>query len=200
MKILFAAADRDLLGCYETLLRTEDRQVDTAFDGAQVLRKLSQGDYDLLVLSRTIPRVPEKTILAQCLERRLPVIVLLPEPLRTGVLTGPVLANAYLPLPFLPEELTALISDVWETCNAGGSLRLEGLEADLSAFLLETAPITMGEINVLKKLAEGASPDPEQDAVCIRAINAKLARMGLPHRIRYHEHKGYRMVNENEQS
>lgn len=108
MRILFGAADRDLLACYAALLASGGREVETAFDGAQMLTKLAEQAFGLVIVSDRIPRVPAQRIVRRCQQTETPVIVLLTEP--PDARTPP--ADACLPLPFSPAELTELIGSV----------------------------------------------------------------------------------------
>lgn len=198
MRILFGAADRDLLQCYAKLLSDGERSVDTSFDGAQVLRKLTQQRYDLLIVSDTIPRVSVSRILAQCGKDGLLSIVLLSEPVCARRLLQTPTANAYLALPFLPEELGALIDSVVQKRANALVLQFEGFAVYPAEFSLETLPVTAGELDVLAALCEGAPIKDEKYGVYIASLNARLAQLGLRHRIRYRKNIGYGMVNENE--
>ena len=115
MKILFAAPDRDLLNAYKILLTTAEDQVETAFDGPQVLTGLTEQTWDLLILSEDIPRIGSTRILEQCAAKNVPVILMtagytynrkadtdLPQP------------REYISLPFTPGELEAAVARAGE--------------------------------------------------------------------------------------
>ena len=57
MKVLIAAADRDLLKSYQKLWELEGNEVTTAFDGLQVMACFRDHTFDLVILDETLPRV-----------------------------------------------------------------------------------------------------------------------------------------------
>ncbi len=198
MRILFAASDRDLLRCYERLLSSEDRTADTAFDGTQVLTKLSAERYDLLILSQDIQRVDCRRIVGFCNGEQIPVIVLTFERPGLRTLLDGTLANAYLPLPFLPDELIALIDSVRGKLSSEETLSFGSFEVKTSSFSISGIRVTAGELDALAALSTGSLCGDGDDRVCINALNAKLSSLMLPQRIRYNKKNGYRLVNENE--
>lgn len=125
MRVLFAAPDRDLTACYRLLLQTPDRQVDTAFDGAQALEKLSQGDWSLAILNRELPRVPCRRLVEQCGSRGIPVILLTDRPPEPRLLPENPPPLVWLPLPFPPSELEALAEGLLEGASPTKAGELE---------------------------------------------------------------------------
>lgn len=106
MKLLFAAPDRDLLACYRRLLTREDRQVDTAFDGTQVIQCMARDRYELAILSSDLPRVGWQRLAGLLHEAQVPVILMTLDPPEEAPGEA---VFASLPLPFLPEDLNALL-------------------------------------------------------------------------------------------
>ena len=198
MKILFSAQDRDLLRCCRSLLEDDETRVDTAFDGTQILTKLRAEAYDLLIVFEDVPRIPLRQIVSYCNEASLPVLVLTNSNIRLSALLDTVLANAYLPLPFTSAELKAKIAQIRAAQDASEPLHLEGTDVDAAGFAIGDRRMTAEELDVLRALQDGRSPDTKQSGVCIGAINAKLAALGSPQRIRYRKQTGYRMVTEHE--
>lgn len=196
MRILFAAPDRDLIRCYGTLLAGPGRTVETAFDGVQVLRLLSEHNWDLLILGRDIPRIDWRRIVAQCCQAGPPVLVLTAKAPDLRLLLEPHPAQAYLPLPFLPEELEERIGRLMAALHSDRVLELEGRSIPLSGFRLGTARLTLGELIYLEALLDGA--EPPEDRMAMGALNEKLAAQGFVHRIRYRAKEGYRLVTEDE--
>ena len=196
MRLLFAAPDRDLIRCYETLLAGPERTVVTAFDGVQVLRLLAEGDWDLLILSRDIPRIAWRKIVEQCSRAGPPVLVLTAKAPTLKLLLDPVLANDYLPLPFLPGELEERVEALLAALASPRVLRLEGREIPAAGFRLGTARLTLPELRYLEALLDGA--EPPEDRMSMGALNEKLAAQGFLHRIRYKAKEGYRLVTEHE--
>ncbi|MBQ7248125.1 MAG: hypothetical protein IJS22_08570 [Lachnospiraceae bacterium] len=118
MKILFAAPDRDLLSAYSRLLSDVETETDTAFDGTQAAVKLETEKWDLLILSRDIPRLGWKKILELCRELSVPVILLSGRQTGAGE-PGMPAADACLTMPFTPDELKSLADRVGK--KGGGS-------------------------------------------------------------------------------
>ena len=197
MRILFAAPDRELLRCYEILLAGPGRAVETAFDGVQVLRLLAEGDWDLLILSRDIPRIDWRRILEHCDRGGPPVLVLTAKAPDLGLLLEPVLAQDYLPLPFLPSELEARVEALAAALASPKVLTLEGREIPLAGFRLGKAPVTLPELRYLEALLDG-TPPPE-DRMVMGALNEKLQAQGFRHRIRYRAMVGYRLIVEGDE-
>ena len=153
MRVLLAAPDRDLLQCYQKILEEPYGDVVAAFDGTQVLELLAQGGFDAAVLDRALPRIGHRRILELLHRENIPVVVLQDSPITPALLLGEPLANAYLPYPFLPDELLALLQNVLEKASSKESVSLAGQELRLSAFRLPTGrPITAGEMDTLLAL------------------------------------------------
>ena len=196
MRILFAAPDRDLIRCYETLLAGPDRTVETAFDGVQVLRLLSEDDWDLLILARDIPRIDWHRIVERCNREGPPVLLLTAEQPDLRLLRDRVLPNACLPLPFLPEELEETVRLLLAALGDRTVMCLEDRELPVSAFRLGKARLVLNEVEALKALTAGRQPPDDRTA--LRALNEKLAAEGFAHRLRYRAKEGYRLVTEDE--
>ena len=104
MRILLAAPDRDLLGCYGKLLAADLGETVTAFDGTQVLTLLGTETFDVAVIDSSLPRVKFETLTGRLKENGIPVIVLVNEP---GAPAG---ADAVLSYPFNEEDLVGMIN------------------------------------------------------------------------------------------
>ena len=115
LKILFAAADRDLLECYKALLDTDFGQTVTAFDGTQVLSLISNEAFDLAVLDEELPRIENKKLLSQIKDKNIPVITLVNGPLDTERQKDD--ADAYLPYPFNYGQIKTAITDTIHNAN-----------------------------------------------------------------------------------
>ena len=196
MRILIGVPDRDLLRCCAALLAGPERQVETAFDGTQVLTRLAEGDWSLLILSRSIPRIGCRRIVGHCNEAGLPVLVLTTRPPTLGLLLEPVLANAYLPLPFLPEALERSVDRVLAAAASQETLALEGRQIPVKDFRLGASRLSLEELGCLKALADGHSAAP--GPAVLGALNEKLRREGFASRLRYRAKEGYRLVTEDE--
>ncbi len=77
MKILFAAPDRDLLRAYKEILTEDFGETQTAFDGPQMLTLLAEGNYDLAVLDKGLPRIENKLLIDHLNSEGIPVLSLL---------------------------------------------------------------------------------------------------------------------------
>ncbi len=77
MKILFAAPDRDLLRAYKEILTEDFGETQTAFDGPQMLTLLAEGNYDLAVLDKGLPRIENKLLIDHLKSEGIPVLSLL---------------------------------------------------------------------------------------------------------------------------
>ena len=105
MRILLAAADRDLLECYRKILEADFGETVTAFDGTQVLLFVSTERFEVVILDRDLPSVDGETILKRISGKGIPVIVLENEESAGDAGergSGSVITLSY---PFTPEEL-----------------------------------------------------------------------------------------------
>jgi len=134
MRILLAAADRDLLRSYQSLLEEALGETVTAFDGTQVLTLAAEDPFDVVVLDRDIPRVHYRHIVQRLSNADIPVIVLMPEPQTSLLLQGDPLANAYLSFPFTSAAMIDTIRDVTAKKASGRRFSCGGQEGDVPAF------------------------------------------------------------------
>lgn len=198
MRILFAAADRDLLACYQLLLSEPETQVVTVFDGIQAMTRLESEAWELVILTRDLPRISYYQIVKTCNLRSLPVLVLTPEPVWLRQLLGDILPSGYLPLPFQPEELRAAALEILENAASPTEALLEDYSFCPRELQLRNQRLTAREARLLADSLAGPIPDRKADRVYINALNVKLARCGLSRRLRYETNLGYRLVTENE--
>lgn len=196
MRILFAVPDRDLIRCYGTLLAGPDRTVETAFDGVQVLRLLSEGDWDLLILSRDIPRIDWRRIAERCSREGPPLLLLSARQPDLRLLLDPAVPDACLPLPFEPEELETAVNRLLAAVRSENVMELEGRRLPVSGFRLGKARLSLNEVEALEALTAGRQPPDDRTA--LRALNEKLAAQGFACRVRYRAKEGYRLVTEDE--
>lgn len=196
MNILLAEQDRDFLTAYSRLLGGRGHEVTTVFDGTQALCKLSQESFELVILDEQLPRVPSDEILRLLISKGIPVIVILHRKINTGILTGELSANAYLSLPFLPNELTALIDSINSKRSSGESLVYGDISFELSEFTLcGSLRVTNEEIEIFRSLISEKEPDSSKRAgPYINALNFRLEKLGKKQRIEYIMNKGYRLV------
>lgn len=199
MRILFAAADRDLLRCYQKILGEAVGETVTVFDGTQVLTLTAEESFDVVVLDRHIPRVDYRHILQRLENAGTPVIVLQSEPVSSQLLMSEPLASAYLPYPFRTEALIAAVRDVTAKRASGELLSFADAEADVSSFRLRGgARLTAPELDLLRGLIGGHTPDTARIGVYVGAVNGKLLKQNSRARIRYWAGEGYQLVMQDE--
>ena len=200
MKILLADSDRDLLHSYEKLLSMEGHEVTTAFDGAQAATLLAAGPYDLAILERALPRVGHGQLIGLLRREGVPAIVLLEGRAGVGQLLSDSLPEAYLALPFLPGDLTALIDSVTAKRASGRVFACGDAAVDAARFRFEGTDtrLTAGEIDLLSALAGQETVQGKRARTLIHAVNEKLKRLGRATRIEYELRKGYKLVNQHE--
>ena len=107
--ILFADPNRDLLKCYDVLLKSRGFAVTTVFDGVQVIEKISENRYDLALLSDSIPRIGAAKLIPLLHEKQIPVLLLVS---KSSVIPG---ADEWLAFPFVPNEMYAVLSQLLPT-------------------------------------------------------------------------------------
>lgn len=197
MNILFAAADRDLLAGFRALLEGEGYRVETAFDGTQVLIAAEENAPDVAILDSELPRVSVSRLLSALRERNVPVILLLPERLRSTHYLSPELPDSFLCYPFSPQELeqriALVLSERREAPYSLGQLPVKPEQRTLGS-----EKVTAEELALLRSLSSGGAGEGKDPALPARALNEKLCRMREPFRIRYLANQGYRMVNAHE--
>ena len=196
MKILFAVPDRDLLKAYEILLNAEGHQVSTAFDGTQVLRKLSEEAVDLLILSRDIPRIDCRSILRYCSDEETPVILLMHEKPAQKDFLSEALPNAFLSYPFDCCALLECIRNVSEKLKDHTEPELCGHRIHRSSFRIDSRRVTAEELDLLQTLMEEQRPNTEKYGVEIGSLNQKFRNLKIPACIRYEQGTGYRLAVE----
>ena len=200
MTILLAASDRDLLRSYEALLTLDGHEVRTAFDGAQVASLMGGGPYDAAILESALPRVGHEQLIQLLRRENVPVIVMLDRRVSARHLLSASLPEAYLPLPFLPNDLRALLDSVAEKRRAGRPFSAGDAAVDVARFRFEGTDtrLTAGEIDLLAALNRGEPVQGRRARVMIHALNEKLRRLGRATRIEYQPQKGYKLVSSHE--
>ena len=200
MKILLAHEDRDLLRSYERLLMIDGHDVTTAFDGAQVASLLPKGPFGLVILEEALPRVAHGQLMGLLRRENAPVIVLLNGRATMKHLLRPLLPEAYLPLPFLPDDLTALIASVSKKLASADALPCGDAAVDVARFRFSGTDtrLTAQEIDLIAALLRDEKVSGRRARTMILSINEKLRRLGKKARVIYEIEKGYRLVNDNE--
>ena len=198
MRILLAAADRDLLQSYGELLRADFGETFCAFDGTQLLRLLEEEVPELVILDRDLPRVDARELLRLLRTRGIPSLLLTGEPITARLLAEEPSPWAYLGYPFLPESLFRLIRELTEKRNRADSLPFGEWELRYGDFGGPGFSLTDRELEVLEKLRDGRRIDPDAEGAAAGALNLRLARLGSGYRIKYLPEDGCRMVKEHE--
>ena len=192
MKILFAAADRDLLVAVGHLLQSEGYEVESAFDGAQVLEKIEEAP-DLLIFDRDIPRVGSEAILQEAAKKGVPVILLTAGRKKSADYLAPILPAAYLYYPFGISDLLAVIREVTEP---GENFPIGGLNVFAAARTIGgRMKVTAEEVKFLREAAAGTAENRLDHAILAHALNEKFKRLGRGELIRYETGKGYEVVS-----
>lgn len=195
MKILIADPDRDFLQSFKKYLECFSYEIDTAFDGTQVIRKITETSFDMVLLGQNIPRVPWSELVRQLNEKKIPSIVMLREKVNSDLLRARILPNAYISFPFFPNELYDLVNQVAEKTDSDEKLSFGEVEVNVSGFILmNKIRVTNGEINIMKTLSQGKEINPKRAGPFINSINNKLTDLGSKIRIKYVMKQGYRMV------
>ena len=171
MKILFATPHRDLSRAYEKILTGEGEEVVTAFEGTQALRLAVTEKPELVFLDREIPRVPADRVLAELHGMGIPTVILTPERVLTRHLLAEELPEAFLAYPFEPSELLDLTRRL-EIAGREGAFFAGS--AEVRDFTLGARRVTLGEIELLKRVLAGTNARGEEWAPYADALNEKL--------------------------
>ena len=197
MNILIADSDRDFLMSFQKVLEYEGHNVSTVFDGTQVITKITESSYDIVILEQNIPRIDSRDIIKLLNEEQTPVIMILDKKINSEILLDDVLANAYLNLPFLPNELTDAIQEIAFKKEAAHQMILaeEGIEIDVPHYsLCGKIRLTNEEINIFEDLHSGKDMRSKSVGPYINSLNNKLEALNKKTRIRYVINEGYRLV------
>lgn len=196
MKILLAVSDRDFLSSFSRLFSLAGYETDTSFDGTHVITKVSETMFDLVILEKNIPRVGSREIIHLLREKNIPVIMISDRRITSAMLLCKDPADAYISLPFLPQELLDLTGTVLKRKNSSRVISIGELKIEEKSFLMcEDQRITSGELDVLESLSDNMEIDAKQYDVYINSINLKLEKNNRRPRITYVNGEGYRWVD-----
>ncbi len=199
MRLLIASADRDFLSSFSRLFADRGWETETAFDGTRVVTLIQNDSFDLAVVDMNIPRVNASQLLKIMIDRDIPAIAITHRRISSGMLAAADPANAYISLPFFPDELIDLADEVMKKHLSGKSYTMEDIEWDEKTFsLCKKERLTNGELDVLRTLYEGREIGAGKPGAFISSLNIKLERANKSLRIRYRSGEGYRLVNINE--
>ena len=196
MKLLLADPDRDFLKAYQTLLSLEGHTVTVCFEGTETVKTAAAEAFDAVILSAALPRVPCADIISLLQEKGIPSVVLTRRKISAALLLNTPLANAYLPFPFLPEELLSLLQRVSDLAGSGETFPVGDARIDVSGFCIAgtSVRLTAGEIEVLQSLSAGSLTAQSRLSPYMNALNQKFALAGKSVRATYQNREGYRLV------
>lgn len=206
MRILLTISDRDLLKALETVLAADGHALTTAFDGVQALAKVDGEEFVLAIVDSGVARVDVETLAADIAGRRIPVVVLTDKTVTRGLLEQALPVCAFLPYPFEPDALRAVITDVADKAARREIFKAGDITADEGKYLLRCGSgtdaaeisVTTAELEFLKAVAGGGElPDGFATHIYIGALNTKFGRLGANTRIAYLPGKGYGLVTDN---
>ena len=199
MQVLLADPHRDILLTYQKLFALRGDAADCAFDGTQALTCLTQGDYQLAIVSSRLPRIRAEKIIEAARARGVPCIEMIDTHLRSAHLLSGVSACAFLSLPVSPDILFGYVDAILQKAACGERFSVAGVTVDVRGFCLEGSgiPLTSKEIDLLRALKDGPLKDVRHLSTYINALNNKLAMHGQSARISYVLKKGYCVVNQN---
>lgn len=199
LNILIGDPDRDFLMSFKRLFELSGHSIVPVFDGTQVIARLADSQFDIVILSSNIPRIVYKDIVKVLNEDNIPVVVISERKINSGMLMDHALANSYLSLPFLPYELTELVNEINTKIKSDEKIQYSDIEMNLSDFMLcGKIRVTNEEINVFKMLIEREEPDHKRAGPYINALNNKFRKLNKNIRIKYLMNQGYRLVTDNE--
>ena len=148
MKILLAEDTRDLNCNITLLLNLEGYEVESVFDGAEVIRCLKKDSYDCIVLDIMMPKMDGLTVLKELRSRHIlsPVLLLTAkaeiDDRVTGLDCG---ADDYLPKPFAAKELLARIRALIRRLPAFSAEDLR-----LGDILLNTGTLSLSSVSTVR--------------------------------------------------
>ena len=196
MKILIAEQDRDFSSAYSVLLGMEQHTVTAVYDGTQVITRIESGQsFDIAIVDDFLPRINADKLIKPLTDRNIPVVVLTSVKLTASRLSNPVLANAYLTLPFLPADFIGTINRVVTKKSSSDTLKFDDTYIKLSEYkLCGSVPVTDGEIEMFAALLRHEQVSGKHMEPYISALNTKLEQLNKKIRIKYLIDEGYRMV------
>lgn len=195
MKLLLADPDRDFLEAFGTLLTLSGYCVTTAFDGTQVIQKLSFESFGAVIINSDIPRIPADEIISKCREKGIPTVIVTDRKISSALLTCGTLGNTYIQLPFLPNELSTAIRSVVDDSQSKEILSFEDASINTGKFTIcDELPVTSDEINIFRTLIKKEPISFRNADTYITSLNYKLEKLKKSTRIRYLISEGYRLV------
>lgn len=200
MKILLAYSERDLLQGLTGLMKMDGHEVQSVFDGPQASALLARSETALLITEEALPGIRLEQLLDAAEEKRIPSVVITRHRVTVSHLLQRALPSAFLPLPFLPEDLRRTVADVSGRAAEARRIAVGPLSVDVQSFRFAgtSVRLTAGEIGLLEQLDRGDRVGGRAARTRIAALNEKFRLLGSPVRIEYEMEKGYRMVTGND--
>ena len=195
MNVLIAEQDRDFTFAFRTLLELYGHRVSVAYDGTQAIMKTETEKFDIALLDHQLPRVRTEDLITRLKSHGILIIVMTDSKITSDILRQKIIGNAYIQLPFLPNELYSLMENIYNKKNSHEVIKFEDVDIDVSSFkLCNTLPLTCGEIDTVQRILEKQAPDFKRESSNIASVNQKLSQLGKKPRIKYMGTDGYRMV------
>ena len=180
MKILLAEDTKDLNRNITLLLKTQDYEVDSVFDGEEACEHIKTDSYDCIILDIMMPKKDGISVLKEIRERHIitPVLLLTAkaevDDRVSGLDAG---ADDYLPKPFAAKELLArvrvlmrrqsvgteeeisfgnvLLTPSTQSLTSRSSVRLSNKEFELISVLLLNQDIELSNEQLLERVWKG---------------------------------------------
>ncbi len=176
MRILLAAADRDLLVSLGDLLTVKGNEVRPVFDGAQALKAAATERFDAAAADSELPLLDVGAFIDLLKSEATPAVIMKRLPVTAAELRGRVAAS-YLQYPFYPDELADRLTAVSEKTVNGAEFVVEGLTVSEKSFTLGgRLALTNEETDILA----GRVPMVGEDEALLyfESVRAKLRRLG----------------------
>ena len=146
-RLLLADDDPRMLESLSTLLKLYDYQVDTALGGKNAIKKLTENQYDLLLLDLKMPEVSGHDVMRYMTEKNISTMTIVVsggtslDDISMALRQG---AYDYLKKPYIPEELTSTVKNAvrkkrLENANQIMQMRLNRSEK-LHRFIVNSSP------------------------------------------------------------
>ena len=173
MKLLFAEDTTDLNRAVTALLKHENYEVDSVFDGEEALNKIKESDYDGVILDIMMPKMDGIQVLKEMRNRHIltPVLLLTAkaeiDDRVAGLDAG---ADDYLPKPFAMKELLARIRSMTRryTVYENESLEFADITIDPKKFALiarNSISLSIKEFELMQILLANADMELSTDFI-----------------------------------
>lgn len=111
MKLLLIEDDKEISAMLNDFLRTENFEVDTAFDGEQACQTFFNGNYDLVILDLMLPKLNGLEVIKRIRRQSIvPILIISAKDKDADKILGLGLgADDYITKPFSPTEVLARV-------------------------------------------------------------------------------------------